>query len=248
MPKLNQIVAVVQGKKSDAEKGVTAIYQAIQKDTLFSGLTKTYVPLVGEEELPSEKKQLQIKVADAITIFREAMTPLFDVVATQDNANCLAKANVVVDGNVILKDVPVTYLLFLEKRLVDLQTFVMKLPVLDPAVTWTYDANADCYASDKSWRYHTRKIAKTIVRAPATDKHPAQVDLVHEDVNVGKWETILFSGAIPAKQQHEYLVKIKKLIEAVKTAREAANLIDVETVKTGESVFGFVFGDLSKSA
>ena len=99
MPKLNQIVAVVNGKKSDAEKAVTAIYQAVQKDTLFNGLTKTYVPLVGEEELPSEKKQLQMKVADAINIFREAMTPLFDVVATQDNANCLAKADIVVDGD-----------------------------------------------------------------------------------------------------------------------------------------------------
>lgn len=248
MPKLNQIVAIVQGKKSDAEKGVTAVYQAVQKDTLFTGLTKTYVPLVGEEELPSEKKQLQLKVADAISLFYDAFTPLFDIIATQDNANCLAKANVVVDGKTILENVPVTYLLFLEKKLSDLQTFVLKLPTLDPAVTWTYDANADCYASEKTWRYHTRKIAKTIVRAPATDKHPAQVDLVHEDVNVGKWETIAFSGAIPAKQQHEYVVRIKKLIESVKTAREAANLLEAPSVQTGDAVFGFVFGNLAKSA
>lgn len=248
MPKLNQIVAVVSGKKSDAEKAITAIYQAVQKDTLFNGLTKTYVPLVGEEELPSEKKQLQMKVADAISIFREAMTPLFDVVATQDVANTLAKADVVVDGVKVLEGIPVTYLLFLEKKLVDLQTFVLKLPVLDPAVTWVYDSNADCYASEKSWRYHTKKLVKTIVRAPATDKHPAQVDLVHEDVNVGKWETIAFSGAIPAKQQHEYVVRIKKLIEAVKTAREQANLMDASSVKTGNSVFSFVFGDSSKVA
>lgn len=243
MPKLNQIVAVVNGKKSDAEKAITEVYQAVQKDTLFNGLTKTYVPLVGEDELPSEKKQLQLKVADAIAIFREAMTPLFDVVATQDNANCLAKADVVVDGQPVLTGVPVTYLLFLEKKLTDLQTFVMKLPVLDPAVTWSYDANADCYASEKTWRYHTKKIAKTIVRAPATDKHPAQVDLVHEDVNVGKWETIAFSGAIPARQQHEFVVRIKKLIEAVKTAREQANLLEADPVKTGDAVFNYVFGN-----
>lgn len=243
MPKLNQIVAVVSGKKADAEKAITAIYQVVQKDTLFNGLTKTYVPLVGEEELPSEKKQLQMKVVDAISVFREIMTPLFDVVATQDHANCLAKANVVVDGRTVLENVPVSYLLFLEKKLVDLQTFVLKLPTLDPAITWSYDSNADAYASEKTWRYHTRKIAKTIVRAPATDKHPAQVDLVHEDVNVGKWETIAFSGAIPAKQQHEYVVRIKKLVEAVKVAREQANLMEAESVKAGDAVFGFVFGD-----
>lgn len=243
MPKLNQIVAVVSGKKADAEKAITAIYQAVQKDTLFNGLTKTYVPISGEDELPSEKKQLQMKVADAISIFRDALTPLFDVVATQDHANCMAKANVVVDGKAVLENVPVSYLLFLEKKLTDLQTFVLKLPTLDPAITWSYDNNADAYASEKTWRYHTRKIAKTIVRAPATDKHPAQVDLVHEDVNVGKWETVAFSGAIPAKQQHEYVVRIKKLIEAVKVAREQANLMEAEPVKAGDAVFGFVFGD-----
>ena len=42
------------------------------------------------------------------------------------------------------RDVPVTYLLFLEKQLVDLHTFVKKLPVLDASETWVFDASADC--------------------------------------------------------------------------------------------------------
>ena len=50
------------------------------------------------------------------------------VLATQDFANCQAKANVVVDGQTILKEVPVTHLLFLEKQLVDLRTFIDGLP------------------------------------------------------------------------------------------------------------------------
>jgi hypothetical protein len=40
------------------------------------------------------------------------------------------------------------YLLFLEKQLVDLHTFVKKLPVLDASDSWSYDASADCYATD----------------------------------------------------------------------------------------------------
>jgi hypothetical protein len=52
--------------------------------------------------------------------------------------------------------------------------------------------------------------------SPATDKHPAQVEVVHEDKNVGKWKTIYLSGAIPARDQHDMLARVKKVIEAVK--------------------------------
>lgn len=41
---------------------------------------------------------------------------MFDVVATQDFANCQAKADVMVEGRVLIKDAPVTHLLFLEKQ------------------------------------------------------------------------------------------------------------------------------------
>jgi hypothetical protein len=41
MPKLNQIVAVVAGKKSDAEKTITEIYHKVKKPQLFEGITKT---------------------------------------------------------------------------------------------------------------------------------------------------------------------------------------------------------------
>ena len=79
-------------------------------------------------------------------------------------------------------------------------------------------------------------------KAPATDKHPAQVEVVHEDKNVGKWKTINQSGAIPARDQHDMLARVKKLIEAVKKAREQANLLDVENKQAGDAIFDFIFG------
>jgi hypothetical protein len=42
-----------------------------------------------------------------------ALTRIFDVTVTKDVANCSAKADVKVDDRVLLRDIPVTYLLFL---------------------------------------------------------------------------------------------------------------------------------------
>jgi len=48
----------------------------------------------------------------------------------------------------LLADVPVTYLLFLEKQLTDLRTFVDKLPVLDPSVVWLQDPSSGDWRSE----------------------------------------------------------------------------------------------------
>ncbi len=244
MPKLNQIVAVVAGKKADAEKAITAIYHQVQKTTLFEGISKSYEALREDgEALPAETKLLQYKVAEAIAAFREAMVPVFDVTLTQDVTNREADADVVVDGVLILEAVPVTYLLFLEKKLTDLHTFVAKLPTLDPAQRWTYSRDTDCFITAETWKYHTKKLSRVLEKSPATDKHPAQVEVIQEDVNVGRWKTVNLSGAIPAKDQHDMLVRVKKLIEAVKAAREHANMLPAaENQTAGDAVFDFVFG------
>ncbi len=147
-----------------------------------------------------------------------------------------------VNGIAVLKDVPVTYLLFLEKKLTDIQTFLTHLPTLDPSQKWSYSRDTDCYVTAETWKYHTKKLPRILEKAPATDKHPAQVEVVHEDKNVGKWKTINQSGAIPARDQHDMLARVKKLIEAVKKAREQANMIDVENKLAGDAIFAFVFG------
>ena len=145
------------------------------------------------------------------------MTELFDIVATQDQANCIARANVTVDNVAVLKDVPVTTLLFLEKQLVDMHTFVEKLPTLDPGESWSYNPDVDHYASEPYQTSKTKKVMKNHVKAEATKEHPAQVETYTEDVIVGYWTTVKFSGAIPAKEKNEILDRVRKLQEAVKS-------------------------------
>jgi hypothetical protein len=240
---LNQIIAITAGKKSQAQKTITEAYQNLQKTTLLEGISRTYKPRDDDgEQLPPEKKQVQMKVGDAIRYVVAALTDLFDIVATQDRANCQAKANVVVDNNTILKDVPVTTLLFLEKQLVDIHTFVEKFPTLDPGESWEYSPDVDHYASEPYQTTKTKKVLKNHIKAEATKEHPAQVDTYTEDVVVGYWTTIKFSGAMPARLKNEVLDRVRKLQEAVKCAREEANGMEVQPVKIGTAVLQYVFG------
>ncbi len=79
------------------------------------------------------------------------------------------------------------------------------------------------------------------VKAEATEKHPAQVEVYYEDVTVGYWRTVKFSGALTAQRVNELLDRVEKLQQAVKFAREEANNIEAEEPKVGERFFNYLF-------
>jgi hypothetical protein len=240
--KLCQIIAVEKTVKNKAHSTITDTYQMMQKTGLFVGLSRAYKPLSEEgEQLPTESSKVQANAANLINQVSSALTELFDVTLTKDVGNCSARADVVVGDVVIARAVPVTYLLFLEKKLIDLHTFVSKLPVLDPSEEWTYDPNVDCYASKSSETVRTKKVFVPLVLSPATDKHPAQVKEGFEDKVVGTWRAVKFSGALPAQRVATMLERVEKLQRAVKFAREEANATQVESVKIGEKLLNFVF-------
>ncbi|HEY8479586.1 MAG TPA: hypothetical protein VIL71_07115 [Spirillospora sp.] len=241
--KLNQIIAVEKGVKSKAALDMANARNAVQKTPLLSGLSRTYQPRDEEgEQLPPESTRVQVKVDDVLADVRSSLTRLFDVTATKDWANCVARADVKVDGTTLLRDVPVTYLLFLEKQLKELQAFVKNLPVLDAAETWTFDPSTDVWRTEAVRTVRTKKVPRNHVKAEATDKHPAQVEVYYEDVTVGHWTTVKFSGALPASRVNELLGRLEKLREAVTFAREEANGIEVTDQRVGEAVFGYLFG------
>lgn len=240
--KLNQTIAIEKSVKSRALQEITETHHALQKAALLAGISRTYRPKDEEgEQFPPEATKVQVKTEEIIRKTTEMLTKLFDVVATKDWANCRARADIVVDGQKILADVPATYLIFLEKQLLDLHTFIKKLPMLDAAETWTFDQSADCWATEAVMTVKTKKIPRNHVKAEATEHHPAQVEVYYEDVTVGHWRTIKFSGALPARRVNELLARVEKLQEAVKFAREEANSLEVEEIKTGEAILGYLF-------
>lgn len=242
MPKLNQIIAIEKGIKSGSDRTVTKTQKSFARKELLQGIARTYQPRDDDGEvLPPESKLVQVRVSEGLKTVSDALTELFDITATKDWSNQEAKANVVVDGNVLVEGAPVSYLLFLEKQLGDLLATVRNLPTLDPGEKWDFDPNSNAYTTEVVRTTRTKKVPRNHVKAEATEHHPAQVDVYYEDVVVGHWNTIKFSGAVPATRVQELVRRIEGVRRAVKFAREEANSASVENQKIGERLFAYLF-------
>lgn len=243
MTKLNQLLAIEKGVKNKAARIETDLYHSLQKSQLFSGLSRVYTPKDEEDgdQLPLEQVAVQIKSETVLDQLSESLTRLIDITATKDTTNTKAKADVVVDGQVVAAGIPVTTLIFLEKELEKLAAFVGKIPVLDPAQKWDYDPNRGVHVAEPVETVRTKKVPRNHVLYEATKEHPAQVQMFTEDQIVGTWRKTEFSGAMPADRIAEITSRIDKLRTAVKFAREEANSVNVEDVHIGERVLDFLF-------
>lgn len=248
MAKLNQIIAVEKGIKSKAVSEVSELYKLVQKPALFNGFSKTYQSNDEDgEKLPSEQLRVQVTSDDALRAVARSMKELIQITARKDYTNCIAKADVIVDGMTVIAQAPVPYLLFLEKQLTDLNTFVKTLPVLDEADDWKKDPNSGFYKTDAIKTHRTKKIEKPIVLYNATPEHPAQTAMVKEDIIAGYWSQVKMSGSIPKPDKADLLLAINKLHDAVKTARESANMADEVTITNiGDAIFDHLFPSIAE--
>jgi hypothetical protein len=242
--KLNQLIAILQSVKTNSGKGKTEVYQLAQKSALFQGLSRTYQSR--EEDgfvYPAESQKLTLKASDLIDRFTQASSELFDLAATQDYANTEAKASIVIDGQTIVTDAPVSYLLFLEKQLQDIKTFINSLPVLSIDKDWQHDPNRGCYVTLAKETVKTKKITDFVVAYEATEHHPAQIKEVSKDIVEGIWSLVEFSGALPQDRVNSLLRRVDKLQKATIQAREEANNHQVQSRQVATAIFGYLFAD-----
>lgn len=242
MPKLHEILAVEKGNKTRIYTAITDLHKHAQKADPFNGFSKDYRPKDEDgDKLPPERKKVVLSAPDVLTKLAALIAESFDVTATKDAANRNAVADVVLDGKVLLKDMPATYLIFLEKQLIDVRTFVEKMPVLDEATDWTPDLNTGMFRSGEVVTHRSEKQQKPLVLFPATPEHPAQTQIITQDVIVGFWHSVKHSGAFPAPRKQEILIRVNTLLDAVKQARERANMVEAPSVKVGGVVFDYLF-------
>lgn len=244
MTTLGQLLAIDKGRTKDAKDAITRAYHTIQRGEAFNGLERVYRPKDDEgEQLPPESKHVQATVPEVVETATEAFEKLLNVTFEKDVTNCYAKADVRVGGDTLIADAPVSYLLFLEKQLTDMHTFVSKLPTLDPAERWQ-DQGDGKHRSEAVETHRTKKVPRSFVLYEATDKHAAQVQAYQEDIVVGYWSTTKFSGAISEADRRRLLRRIKEVHEAARVAREQANRHEVDpTIEhAGNAVVEYIFG------
>lgn len=124
----------------------------------------------------------------------------------------------------------------------DIQTVINAIPVLDSVEDWKLDANSGLYKTDAIVTHRTKKIARPIVLYQATEQHPAQTQLIQEDVIGGYWSTVKLSGAMAAPEKQQIQERIATLLKAVKMAREEANTVTEKPVPAdiGKAIFGYI--------
>lgn len=244
MPALHHVLAIAKGMKSQEYSDLTTYHKLCQKTELFHGFTKTYERLdEAGEELPSERKKVQYTAEGVIKEVRAKKAEYLIVEARREWTDCVARADIVLNGSVLVAHVPVTYLLFLEKQLVDLRTFVEKLPTLDTAEDWALDGNSGLHKTPVTKTHRTKKVEQPIVLYDATKEHPAQTQLITKDVLAGYWYNVKESGALPVPQQAAMLERVEALLHAVKQARETANSTEVvEPPEVARALLGHIFG------
>lgn len=239
--KLNQLLAVEKGEKNRTLKAITELHRKSQKENLYEGRIRDYKPLDEDgEKLPPEKQLVQVNAKQVLEEQADILLRLWNLTYAKDCANTIAKADVKVGTTTIMKDVPVTHLLFLEKQLNDVETFISKIPTLDPSEQWKFSSEQNCYVTEKAWSNRTKKLMRNHVQAEATDHHPAQVKTYTEDEVIGHYVSIRHSGALPVSRKEALLARVHALKNSVVEAREKANLQEVTVDKSSESFFDFL--------
>lgn len=249
MGKLHELLAVEPDLKGAAEKIIAETINTFsKKEGHFKAQVRRYHPLEdGGESFPDENQEMVTTVAKKLEWTQKAVEKYLDAVAQKEASNTSASAVVEIDGKPLIEQpLPATLLLALEGRLKQLREVYNAIPTLDPGEQWNWDEKTRAYEAAPTKSFRTKKVMKNHVKAPATDKHPAQVEVYTEDVQVGFWTTRKWSGALTPSEKADLLERVDNLIQAVKRARQRAN--DCEAAKTwvGGALFAYIHEPLKR--
>lgn len=250
MPKrLHELLAVEGQLKGQAEASRKDLRNTFEKKRhLFEEKRVTYQP-DGEGVAATVETQsdIQTGVVTELGWIAGIWTKALDASYAIASANRWATADVILDnGTVLLREVPATALLELEKRAGEMQELLSAIPTLDPAKGFTLDTarGANIYQAREVRKKRTKKTFVPLVLAAATKEHPAQVKEGYEDLPVGTLVEQEWSSLLTPAQKGVLLERVEELRRAVKQARQRANdypLSDDKLPRCGEALFGYVF-------
>lgn len=248
MAKLHELLAVEGNLKGQADKtrgDLSATFE--KKRHLFTEKRVTFTPNTeGATAVTEEQLDLQSTVRKELGWLSGIWSKAIDAGFQVDDANTQARADVLLDdGTIVLRNVPATALLQLEKRMNEAHELVAQIPTLDPAKGYKLDTDRgkDIYRARDDERVRTKKEVKVIVGAEATKEHPAQVQYINVDVPAGIIQTQEWSGLITPSEKASMFERVETLRRAIKQARSRANEQTVNVEATvGDTLLKFVFG------
>lgn len=244
---LGQVVGVESHHRQADEDAVKALRKKVQSGELTTGSSKIYLPddpdAPGVIREPDLHKPVAVKVEEALLEAAAHAIRALDTIATKDRTNQAAKADIVVNGDILVHDVPVSHLLWLDKHFLQgWKTSLDALPVLDPTRNWTPDQGKGVHKSDPVENVRNLKEPAALVGIQPTKEHPGQWQSYQKETRVGKYVTTTESGAIPENRKKRLLDHHAALTAAVKDAIARANHTAAIEVTEGEALFRYLLG------
>lgn len=253
MSKLHELLAVYGNITGQATKLRTELTNTFEKKRHhFAKTIKTFKPndeSAGAAKI-EEQQDIQTSVCGELEWIAKTLGKAVDVNYQIDVANREAKGDVITeDGEILLKDVPTTSLLWLEKRVAEWKEMLSAIPTLDPAKGFTQaaDQGKGIYVAREVTKIRTKKGKKLYLKYAATKEHPAQTELIDEDIPVGTITEQEWSSLITPAVKADLLDRAEILLRAVSKARAKANehAVDVASLKIGNTLLDFVLKPLN---
>ena len=255
MAKLHELLAVEGDLEGSYKKIIEEAKTTFSKraDHFFGFHRKCEMYDESATAPPDEYKEMDTTVQDKLNYTQDFIVRYFDAVLQKEQTNQEAKADLIVDGEVISTDLPATFLLGLESRLKAVRSMYETLPTLPPGVKWEKDPTRGKDIWVTAHPEKKPKTAKTFqhkVLVPAQfpkegeggQSLPAQIEKWEETITVGMYVKTVWSGMVTPAQKSDYLSRIDKLIRATKKARQRANSTQVIKRTIGEKLFNFING------
>jgi len=251
MAKLHELLAVEGNLSTQANKTRGELIETFHKKRhLFEQKLVTFTPSTdGAQPVTESQSDIQSTVQKEIAWVSGILAKALDVSHQVDVANTQARADVVTeDDHTVLKDIPATSLLQLEKRIKEAQDLVAAIPTLDPAKGFRQDEQRErgIYQARPVTKTRTKKVPQVLELAPATKEHPRQTQVYTDDLPVGTIQEQEWSAMLTPVTKSDILDRCDILLRAVRKARAKANEVEVEVTgnKIGKKLLDYIFQPL----
>jgi len=254
MAKLHELLAV-EGDLEGTWKKIMAetIVTLTKKVTLFFGFVRNLVMFDEnrKNENDVEHKTMSTTVAKKMEYMWISTMRYFNAIAQKEATNQLAKADLIVDGKVLIKDMPATLLLGLESRLRQMREVYAVLPTLPPNIEWEDHPDMgegvyrsahteDAFKTETGFKAQILYEARFPKEGEGGSSLPAQVEKISETKNIGKYEKTHWTGVLPPVKKMELMERLDKLTRAVKQARQRANSTPVVKLDIGSILRDYI--------
>lgn len=200
------------------------------------------------ENASIEHQELTTTVGAKLKYVQKDIIRWWDAFLQKEATNQVAKADLIVDGETLVEQMPAAFYLGMEKELKQLRKMYEAIPTLAPGTKWEPDPMSVAADGSKGvyrnanpeTKIKTKQTIAHKVIVQATKEHPAQVEKWTDQEPVGTFTLEVVSGMISPSEKSALLGRVSKLIDAVKRARMRANDQEVVKVAIGKTLMKYI--------